>query len=87
MSYLGINIKSFKFDFIPGSVLNNCMLVWLNKLKKNYSYKLKNIKIDRSEYVSRQFFYSINCYINSSLKLSDLINFILKLSVQDLFSC
>ena len=85
MSYLGINIKSFKFDFIPGSVLNNCMLVWLNKLKKNYSYKLKNIEIDRSEYVSRQFFYSINCYINSSLKLTDLINFILKLSVQDLF--
>ena len=69
MSYLGINIKSFKFDFIPGSVLNNCMLVWLNKLKKNYFYKLKNIKIDRSEYVSRQFFYSINCYINSSLNL------------------
>ena len=85
ISYLGINIKNYKLDFLPGSILNNCMLVWLEKLKKNYSIKLKNIKIDRSEYVSRQLFYSINCYLNSSMKFFDLIDFILKLSLRDFF--
>jgi glycosyltransferase involved in cell wall biosynthesis len=54
LSYLGINA-----DFpgrLPGNELLNGMHVWLALLKENYPKLLKDVEIDRSGYVRRQFY-------------------------------
>lgn len=50
--YLGIESD---FDgLLPGIELNNCMYMWLTRLKENYKDRLAGITISRAAYVRRQ---------------------------------
>jgi len=50
--YLGIESD---FDgLLPGIELNNCMYVWLTRLKENYKDRLAGTSISRAAYVKRQ---------------------------------
>lgn len=50
--YLGIE-SDFE-GLLPGIELNNCMYVWLTRLKNNYRERLDGVSISRAAYVKRQ---------------------------------
>jgi hypothetical protein len=81
LSYLGIDA-----DFcgrLPGNELLNGMHVWLGLLKQNYPELLKDVKIDRSSYVRRQFYAWLMQLKLGAIGSNDLLHNLGLLSLKD----
>ena len=85
----GINYLGHKMDFpgaIEGSVLNTCMMIWLKNIKKDYSNYLSEVKLSRSNYIHRQFFFITSQYLKSNINFITIIKFFSNLSIRDKIS-
>lgn len=79
--YLGIESD---FDgLLPGLELNNCMYLWLTRLKKNYEDRLVGIGISRAAYVKRQVHSWYLQYRSGAASLGQLIRWARLLSLAD----
>lgn len=81
LSYLGI-CSEFE-GRLPGNELLNGMHVWLNLLKENYDYLLRNIKVNRAGYVRRQLYAWFMQMKLGAIKFQELLHNLSLLSVSD----
>ena len=81
LRYLGLKVN-FN-NQIDGSILNTCMMIWLQNIKKDFSSYLFKTQVKRKTYLYRQVFFMVFGFIKKDITLWVLGRFFVNLRIYD----
>ena len=82
-NYLG-SFVSGNYHFVPGSLLNNYLIMILLQLIQN-NKTLKDKKINRSAYLARQLFCHFENFVKGNINFKIFMNFFIEIKIVDYF--